>query len=178
MSGHSKWSTIKHKKAATDAKRGQVFSKLSKLITIAAKKGRDPSMNFELKYAIDQAKSANMPADKIDRAVKKGIGELKGENLEEILFEAFGPGGSAIIITGITDNTNRTSNELKHLLKENDAKLGGPGSAIWAFNKKESGEYEPQTPLEISEEDSEKLRDLVEKINEHEDVQKTFINVV
>ena len=150
MSGHSKWSTIKHKKAASDAKKGQVFSKLSKLITITAKKGGDPGSNFELKYAVDQAKAANMPSDKIERAIKKGTGELQGEKLEEVVYEAFGPGGSALIIEGITDNNNRTFNEIKHLVSQYNTKLAEQGSASWAFEKTKTGEWKAKTPLATS----------------------------
>lgn len=177
MSGHSKWSKIKHQKSAADSKKGNVFSKLSRLITIAAKNGGDPDANFELKYAINKAKSVNMPADKIENAIKKGTGELQGEKLEEILFETFGPGGSAIIITGITDNTNRTSNEIKHLLSKNNSKLAAPGSAVWAFEKNKNGEWEPKTPMDISKEEKEKLENLISVLEEQDDIQNVYTNV-
>jgi len=151
---------------------------LSRLITIAAKKGGgDPDSNFELKYSVNKAKSANMPSDKIENAIKKGTGELQGEKLEEILFETFGPGGSALVITGITDNTNRTSNEIKHLLSKNNSKLATPGSAIWAFGKDEKGKWKPKSTIDISDAEKEKLKQLIEAIEEQEDVQSIFANV-
>ncbi len=178
MSGHSKWSTIKHKKAASDAKKGQVFSKLSKLITIAAKKGGDPEGNLSLKHAINQAKVVNMPLDKIDRAIKKGNGELQGEKLEEVRYEAFGPGGSAIIIEGITDNNNRTFNEIKHLLNQHNTKLGEQGSALWAFEKSENDEWKAKIPLEISEKEKDQLKNIIEALEDHDDIQKVYTNTI
>lgn len=137
MSGHSHFSTIKHKKALTDAKRGKVFSKLSRVISIAAKeKGADPETNATLRMAIDKAKSANMPADNIERAIKKGAGGLAEESLEPVLFEAFGPGGIAVIIEGITDNKNRTLGEIRIILNQNNGKLSGEGSVKWMFERK------------------------------------------
>jgi YebC/PmpR family DNA-binding regulatory protein len=136
MSGHSHWSTIKRKKGAIDKKRGQIFSKLSRAIIIAAReRGGDPESNPKLRLAIDQAKSFNMPKEKIEGAIKSGIGELKGEKLEEVMFEAYGPGGIAIIIEGITDNKNRTLNKIKQILNQNKAKLATEGSVKWQFKK-------------------------------------------
>ena len=137
MSGHSHWSKIKHQKGATDAKRGKVFSKLSRLISIAAKeKGGDPESNSTLRLVIEQAKRENMPKDNIQRAIKRGTGELTGEKLEEVTFEAFGPGGIAVIIEGITDNKNRTLGEVKQILNKHRGKLAGEGSVKWLFEKK------------------------------------------
>src|SRR3989344_5412714 len=135
MSGHSKWAQIKHKKAATDAKKANVFSKISRLISIAAReKGEDPIANAKLRQAVAKAKEVNMPSENIERAIKKGAGA--GEYvLEEFLYEAYGPGGVAILIEGITDNKNRTSNEIKHLLLQHNAKWAEPGSVAWAFEK-------------------------------------------
>jgi len=137
MSGHSHYSSIKHKKALTDQKRGKVFSKLSRLISIAAKeKGGDPESNSTLRLAIEQAKRENMPKDNIQRAIKRGTGELTGEKLEEVTFEAFGPGGIAVIIEGITDNKNRTLGEVKQILNKHRGKLAGEGSVKWLFERK------------------------------------------
>src|SRR3989344_2869999 len=117
MSGHSKWSTIKRKKEVTDAKKGQLFSKLSKLIEITAKKGADPKTNFSLKAVVDKAKASNMPVVNIEKAIKKGAGLIAGEDsLEEILYEAYGPSGVAILILTIPSNRNRTGSEVKHIL--------------------------------------------------------------
>ncbi len=136
MSGHSHAKTIMATKMANDAKKGKIFSKFGRLITIAAKEGGDPVINSKLKVAIEQAKSFNMPKDNIERAIKKGTGELAGENLEEVSFEAFGPGGIAIIIDGITDNKNRTLTDIKVILNQNGGKLAGEGAVRWLFERK------------------------------------------
>lgn len=135
MSGHSKWAQIKHKKAATDAKRGNLFSKLSRMITVVAKKGSDPAMNSSLRMAIEKARGFSLPQSNIERAIKKAEEKIAGEGLEEVLYEAYGPGGSAILIEGITDNKNRTTAEIKHLLSEYDGKLAEKGTVLWLFEK-------------------------------------------
>ena len=136
MSGHSKWSKIKRQKGVADVKKGKVFSQLSKTITLAAKDGGgDLSMNPALKLAIEKAKQANMPADNIDKAIKKGTGELEGGAIEKVLYEVYGPDGIAIIIEGTTDNTNRTVAEIKHILSRNNGRLGEAGSVKWMFDR-------------------------------------------
>jgi len=138
MSGHSHAKTIKHQKELTDKKRGQAFSKIARLISVAVKeKGASPETNSRLRMAMEAARSANMPKDNIDRAIKKGSGEdVSVESLEEVIFEAFGPGGSAIIIEGITDNRNRTLGEIKQILNQYGGKLAGEGAVRWMFEKK------------------------------------------
>ncbi|MFA6215734.1 MAG: YebC/PmpR family DNA-binding transcriptional regulator [Patescibacteria group bacterium] len=137
MSGHSKWATTKRAKSATDAKRGALFTKLSKAVTIAARLGGgDPSANFRLRLAIDQAKFANVPKDNIERAIKRGTGELAGGIIEQITYEGFGPGGSAIIIECLTDNRNRTAASIKHILTKYGGSFGGPNSVAWMFEQK------------------------------------------
>lgn len=138
MSGHSKWSTIKRKKGTNDAKRGQIFTKMANLITVAARSGGgDPEMNFKLRLAIDRARAENMPADNIQRAVKKGTGELaEGVQLEELKYEAYGPGGVALIVEAITDNKNRTLSEVKNALSDNGGRMGEMGSVAWMFDSK------------------------------------------
>ncbi len=136
MSGHSHWATIKHKKGAADEKRGKLFSKLSKAISISARKGGDPDMNPGLRMAIDQAKKANMPNDNIEKAIKRGTGELEGETLEEFVFEAYGSAKSALIITGITNNRNRALNDIKAILNQHNGKLADEGSVKWQFDQK------------------------------------------
>lgn len=137
MSGHSHFSTIKRKKELTDKKRGQIFSKVTRMITIAAREGGgDPATNSKLRLAIEAAKNANLPKENIERAIKRGTGELAGEKLEEVTFEAFGPGGIAIIIEGITDNKNRALGEIKQILSQNGGKLANEGSVRWLFEKK------------------------------------------
>jgi len=136
MSGHSKWSKVKHQKAITDAKKSQVFSKMAKEIEVAAKEGGDPNFNAKLRLSIEKAKSFRLPAENIERAIKRGTGELEGVKLESVLFEAYGPGGIAIIIEGITDNKNRTLGEVKQILNQNQGKLAGDGSVRWLFERK------------------------------------------
>lgn len=136
MSGHSHAKTVMATKMANAAKKGKIFSKQGRLITIAAKDGGDPNKNSKLKAAIDQAKSFDMPKENIERAIKKGTGELAGENLEEVTFEGFGPGGIALIIEGITDNTNRALGEVKVTLNQNNGKLAGEGAVKWMFDRK------------------------------------------
>lgn len=137
MSGHSKWSTIKRKKGALDAKRGQAFTKISKMITIAAQEGGgDPDMNFSLRIAVEKAKDANMPKDNIDRAIKKGLGEGGGEALVEMSYEGYGPDGVAVIVDAMTDNRNRTAAEIRHLFEGSGGSLGADGSVSWQFETK------------------------------------------
>jgi YebC/PmpR family DNA-binding regulatory protein len=138
MSGHSHFASIKHKKGRADEARGKAFSKMARVIIIAAKDGGDPESNAKLRLAIDQAKKINMPKDNIERAIKKGSGELEGEKMEEVTFEAYGPGGIAIIVEGITDNKNRTLGELKRILGQYNGKLAGEGSVKWMFERKGS----------------------------------------
>jgi YebC/PmpR family DNA-binding regulatory protein len=137
MSGHSKWATIKHKKGATDAKRGKIFTRLIKEITIAAKSGGgDPDGNPRLRTAIAAAKAENMPADNIKRAIQRGTGELEGVSYEEITYEGYGPGGVAVIIDVLTDNKNRAVSEIRHAFSKNGGNLGAEGAVAWMFTKK------------------------------------------
>ncbi len=137
MSGHSKWATIKHKKGATDAKRGKIFTRLIKEITIAAKGGGgDPDGNPRLRTAIVAAKTENMPADNIKRAIQRGTGELEGVNYEEITYEGYGPGGVAVIVDVLTDNKNRAVSEIRHAFSKNGGNLGESNSVSWMFSKK------------------------------------------
>ncbi len=137
MAGHSKWAQIKHKKAVVDAKRGKLFSKLAKEISVAAKLGGgDPSMNPRLRTAIEKAKEANMPQDNIKRAIQKGTGELPGMAYEEAVYEGYGPGGVALLIEVLTDNKNRTVSEIRHLLSKHGGSLGEAGCVSWIFEKK------------------------------------------
>ena len=134
MSGHSKWHTIKHKKGAADAKRGKLFTKLIREMTIAARLGGgDPAANPRLRTAVDKAKASNMPADNITRAIKKGTGELEGASYEELLLEGFGPGGVGVLVEGSTDNRNRTVSEIRHLFTKNGGNLGAAGSVAYMF---------------------------------------------
>ena len=136
MSGHSKWATIKHKKAATDAKRGQAFTKLIKEITVAARGGGNPDTNPRLRVAIEHGKEASMPADNIERAIKKGTGELEGVSYEDITLEGYGPGGVAIFIEAVSDNRNRTTSEIRTIFSKSGGNMAGAGSVAWIFEKK------------------------------------------
>lgn len=137
MSGHSKWATTKRKKAAIDAKRGKMFTKLIKEITIAARQGGgDPSGNPRLRLAVDNAKAANMPADNIDRAIKKATGELEGQSFSELTYEGYGPAGVAVLVEVATDNKNRTVAEVRHLFSKSGGSLGENGSVAWMFERK------------------------------------------
>ena len=177
MSGHSHFSTIKHKKAATDAKRGKLFGKLGKAISVAAReKGGDPAMNPRLRMAIDTAHDANMPRDNIERAVKRGTGELGGVILEELTLEVYSAEGVALIIEAITDNKNRTISEIKKILLNRGAKLAGEGSAKWMFEKT-GAEWVPKTTMEIPDEQKGKLEGLFEALDEHDDVQDIYSNL-
>jgi YebC/PmpR family DNA-binding regulatory protein len=136
MSGHSKWATIKHKKAALDAKRGKAFTRLIKEIMIAARSGGDPDMNPRLRTAVLAAKAVSMPADNIKRAIMRGTGELEGGQIEEFLYEGYGPGGAAVLVNVATDNKNRTVSEVRHVFSKNGGNLGEQGSVAWMFERK------------------------------------------
>ena len=136
MSGHSKWATIKHKKAALDAKRGKSFTRIIKEIMIAARNGGDPDMNPRLRTAITAAKAVSMPADNIKKAIMRGTGELEGGQIDEVMFEGYGPGGAAVLVMVATDNRNRTVSEIRHMFSKNGGNLGEQGSVAWMFERK------------------------------------------
>ena len=136
MARHSKWHNIQERKGKQDKKRGATFTKLARFITIAAQNGGDPEMNFSLRLAIEKARAANMPKDNIDRAVKKGTGELAGEALDELTYEGFAPGGVAMLIDVVTDNKNRSVGDVKMIAHKNGGTIGGPGSVQWQFDRR------------------------------------------
>jgi YebC/PmpR family DNA-binding regulatory protein len=136
MSGHSKWATIKHKKAALDAKRGKSFTRIIKEIMIAARAGGDPDGNPRLRTAILAAKAVSMPSDNIKKAIMRGTGELEGGQIEEIMFEGYGPGGAAVLVNVATDNRNRTVSEIRHMFSKNGGNMGEQGSVAWMFERK------------------------------------------
>ena len=156
MSGHSHWAGIKHKKAANDAKRGKTWSKVARMIIVAAKNGGgDPAANLALRYAIDKAKAANMPKDTIEKAIKKGTGDLAGVNFEEVLYEGYGPSGVAIMVEALTDNRNRTGPEINNLLEKHGGSLGTSGCVNWMFSQKglitvNTGSVDEEQLLEIA----------------------------
>lgn len=175
MAGHSKWAQIKRKKAATDAARSKVFSKFARLITVESKKVRGDVNSPSLRAVIDRAKAENMPKENIERAVAKGAG-TDGASYEAVLYETYGPGGVAILIGALTDNSNRTGQEIRLILTKNGFSLANPGSAQWAFTKSPDGGYVPNSTVDISEEDAQALDTLLEMIDEHDDVQETYTN--
>ena len=142
MSGHSKWSTIKRKKGAADAKRGAIFTRLAREISIAAREGGDPDSNFRLRLAVDKARAENMPKDNIERAIKKGSGEDKdGAVFEEVMFEGYGPHGSALMVTCVTDNRNRTVPDMRHAFSKSGGNMAEPGAVAWQFDRKAYFEF-------------------------------------
>tara|TARA_B100000508_G_scaffold78473_1_gene61016 strand:+ start:12489 stop:13022 length:534 start_codon:yes stop_codon:yes gene_type:complete len=172
MSGHNKWSKIKHKKAATDAAKGKIFSKHSALITMEVKKAGGDANSPSVVSAIERAKKDSMPKDNIERAVAKGSG-AGAANLEEVMYEGYGPGGVAILIQAVTDNNNRTAPEIRHIFTKAGLELGTPGSAAWAFTKSDDG-YTPNTPMELDDITGEKLADFIEKLEEQDDVTDVY----
>lgn len=174
MSGHNKWSKIKRKKAGEDAAKSKIFSKISRLLTAESKKCNGLVSSPSLATVIETAKAANMPKDTIERAIKKGT-ETNAAAMERVTYECFGPGGVAMVIEGLTDNRNRTAQEIRHALSEAGIELGAPGSAVWAFTKTADG-WEPTMTVPLSDEDAEKLGSLVDTLEDLEDVQEVFAN--
>jgi YebC/PmpR family DNA-binding regulatory protein len=177
MSGHNKFSKIKHKKASTDAKKSKVFSRYSKLITVESKKCNGDVNSASLARAIDLAKKENVPKDVIEKAVIKGT-DANAVALEPVQYEAYGPGGSALIITALTDNKNRTAAEIRHIFSKSGYELATPGAASWAFVKNADASYTASTPLELSEDDMQKMVNLYDQLDEQEDTQNVYTNVV
>ena len=176
MSGHNKWSQIQRQKGATDEAKSRAFAKFSRLITIEAKKAAGDLSSPALATAISRAKAINMPKDSIERAVAKGTSKDAAE-LDQVNYEFYGPGGIAIIVSALTDNKNRTTAEVKHLLTKNGFELGVPGSAAWAFIKKPDGSFLPNEPMmPVSGDDEEKLNQMLTIFDEHDDVQAIFTN--
>lgn len=176
MSGHNKWSQIKRQKGASDAAKSREFSRFSKLITLESKKSAGNLSSAGLSSAIARAKAINMPKDSIERAISKGTSKDAG-SLEQVVYEWYGPGGVAVVVDALTDNKNRTTAEIKHLLSKNGFELGGQGSALWAFTKTGSGSLVPHEPLaDLSPEDEVTFEHLLTLFDEHDDVQRVFTN--
>jgi YebC/PmpR family DNA-binding regulatory protein len=172
MSGHNKWSQIKHQKAKTDGQKSKIFSKHASAIAMESRKALGNLASPSLIAAIDRAKKDSMPKENIDRAVAKG-GGADGTALTEVLYETYGPAGVAILITAVTDNPNRTTPEIKHLLSRLGYQLGSTGSSAWAFTKA-GPRYIPNTTMEIGDTDGEKLAQLIESLEDNDDVQDIF----
>ncbi len=176
MAGHNKWSKIRHKKGAEDAKRSKIFSKLSKVITMESKKANGDINSPSLATVIETAKKENMPKDTIDRAVKKGL-DNNAAMMDPVTYETYGPGGCAIIIEGLTDNKNRAAAEVRHILSKNGLELAAQGAASWAFTK-EGGVWTPSQTVELNEDDGNKLGKTIEELEDNDDVQDVFTNAV
>ncbi len=177
MSGHSKWSTIKHKKAATDAAKGKVFGQIARLIRAAVKEGGsgDPQTNASLRPLLEKARSENMPKDKIQKAIDVALGKGTGGQAQEIVYEGFGPGGVGCLIVAVTDNANRTSAEIKHIFSRLDGSLGSPGSVSYMFARGNDGGYVPTIPFQVEEKNQQdKLQNLLNELQENEDVEEVF----
>ncbi len=173
MSGHNKWAQIKHKKGTTDKKRGVLFTKLLRAISVAAKTEPNPDFNPRLRTAVETAKQNNVPNENIERAISKASEE---KDLKEIIIEAYGPEKTAIIIECLTDNSNRTTNELRNILSDAGAKMGEMGSAKWAFDNPTSGAWTPKYTQNLSDEGKAKLAEIIETLEDYEDIQKIFTN--
>lgn len=171
MAGHSKWAKLKHTKGKTDAQKSKLFSKLVRFISVEAKKAKGDRTSPGVRAAIEKARAANMPADNIERAIEKA--SASGE-MEKVVYEAYGPGGCAIVIEAYTDNRNRTVQELKHLLSLHGGSLANQGAAMWAFQKNAEGVLEPMAPMELSDEDAQKMAELSDALEEHDDVNEIY----
>lgn len=176
MAGHNKWKQIKNKKAVKDSKKSREFSKFARAIALESKKTGGIITSPSLRAVIERARANNMPQTNIERAIKKGLNKEEA-TLEEVVYEAYGPGGSALIIYGLTDNKNRSSQEIKHMLSEYGGISAGPGAASWAFKRQENT-WTPQTTVGLTESDKEKLSLLMQKLDEYEDVQGVYTNAL
>lgn len=174
MSGHNRWTQIKRQKAVTDSKKSKIFSTLAKTIAIEAKRCGGDKNDPALRRVIAKARENNMPNDNIDRAIKNALGG-DAVNYEEVIYEAYGPSGVAIIIEGITDNRNRSSQEIKHLLSSHGGNLAVPGSVTWAFTKSSEG-WQANNPLPLASEESRQLKQLIESLEENGDIKNIYTN--
>jgi YebC/PmpR family DNA-binding regulatory protein len=176
MAGHNKWTQIKHQKATEDAKKSKLFSALAQAITVEAQLAHGDIGVPGLRQAIEKARVANMPAENIERAIERAL--TAGGAGEEVLYEAYGPSGVALLIKGLTPNKNRTNQEIKHLLAKHEINLSAPGSVTWSFHKMPDGKFQAKHQVTLSQEDNEKLRRLVEELKAHTDITEIFTNSV
>ncbi len=170
MAGHSKWAKLKHTKGKTDAQKAKLFSKHVRIIGVELRKAKGDKNAAGVRNAVDRALADNMPKDNIERALNKN----DGVELEQVTYEAYGPGGCAIVLEAYTDNRNRTVQELKHLLSLHGGSLANPGAAMWAFTKNAEGKLEAMSPIELSDEESQKMAELAEALEEHDDINEIF----
>ncbi len=177
MSGHSKWNNIKNKKGVTDAKRGKLFSQLSKNIRIAVREGKsgDPKFNPSLRLMVEKARQANMPNENIQRAIDRGLGKGKGGAIEQMIYEGYAPGGVGMIIVAMSENHQRTAAEVRSILSKAGGSLGSPGSAMFMFEFRDE-EYFPSMPMQLDDEQQiEKLTELIDQLRSNEDVEDVFV---
>lgn len=173
MSGHSKWANIKRKKEVTDAKKSKIFSKMSRLISVAAKSGTDPDANPSLRLAIDRAKEARMPKDNIERAITKGSGKEGGGDFLETVYEGFGPNGEAFYVRALTDNINRTVAEVRSVFSKHGGSLGGQGSTSYIFTPDPDN---PSYMVDVDDVTAKKLEVLLEELDDNDDIQDVYVN--
>ena len=177
MSGHSKWTQIKHQKATADKKRGKLFSILTKRIAIAARSDKNPESNPVLKVAIEKAREKNLSKDTIERAIKRGAGELPGAGpIEEVVYEAYGQGGAQIVVVASTDNKNRTTGNIRHILTKYNGSMSGTGSVLWNFARK-GGLFYPKTKQPTDQKLAELIAELIAALEEDDDVDEVFTNL-
>ncbi len=174
MSGHNKWSKIKHKKATSDAQKSKHFSKLSRLITVEVKRAEGDRNSASVRKVVEQAKAINMPNENIEKAIKRAE-QSDTQEMESVVYEAYGPEGVAMVIEGLTDNRNRTAAEIKSILSKHSMELAQPGSALWAFERTEEG-YKTTTPTSLTNEAKEKLSVILDNLENNDDVQATYNN--
>lgn len=172
MAGHSKWAKLKHTKGKTDAQKSRLFSKHVRIIGVELKKAKGDKTAAGVRNAVERALADNMPKDNIERALSKN----DAVELEQVTYEAYGPGGTAMVVEAMTDNRNRTVQELKRLLSLHGGSLANPGAAVWAFQKNAAGALEPLSPIELNDEDNQKVADLMEALEEHDDVNHIYTN--
>lgn len=181
MAGHSKWANIKNRKGAQDAKRGKIFSQVSKLIKAAVKEGGsgDPQFNPGLRTALDKAKAANMPKDKIQKAIDRGLGKTaSGASIQEVVYEGYGPNGVGVIAVAMTDNVQRTASDVKFIFSRNNASLGGPNSVMFMFERNQEGEYQPTMPIEVDQPTRDQVEKLVDELRENEDIEDVYTTLM
>ncbi|MFZ1721106.1 MAG: YebC/PmpR family DNA-binding transcriptional regulator [Microgenomates group bacterium] len=177
MAGHSKWNNIKQRKGAMDAKKGKVFSQISKQIKMATKEGGsgDPASNPSLRLALEKARSANMPKDNIQRAIDRGLGKSStGAVIHQVNYEGFGPGGVPVVVSAMTDNPNRTSSNLKFIFSRNGGSIGSPGSALYMFQRNEEGDYVTTMPMPLEESEEKKIVALIDQLLSDDDVEDVY----
>jgi YebC/PmpR family DNA-binding regulatory protein len=177
MAGHSKWNNIKKRKGAVDAKKSKIFGVIARLIRSAVKEGKsgDPQSNATLRTVLDKARAENMPKEKIEKAIDAGLGKGKGGEVKEIVYEGFGPGGVGMLVVTFSDNTNRTTSEIKSIFSKAGGSIGSPGSAMYLFSRGQDGGYNTTIPFQVEDEAQQKvLQGLMDELRENEDVEEVF----